>query len=134
MSFGNQAEGLFDQDEWSKDEIAAKMAESVLDSELHGHGPGEFKIEELGEGHAVALIVIELTRAEVGRASLEELQANFSIYDKAYRQLSHVERIRPIKKAYDSLQRRVEEVAHLIDVIVLSGKPEGRCNLCRSGV
>ena len=134
VSFGCQAEGLFDQDEWSTDEIAMKMAESVLDSELHGHGPGEFKIEELGKGLAVALIVIELTRVEVGRGSLEDLQANFSIYDKAYRQLSHVERIMPIKVAYDSLTRSVEEVAEIIDAIVLRGKPEGWCNLCRSVV
>jgi len=69
----------------------------------------------------------------VGRGHLEDLQANFSIYDKAYRQLSHVERIMPVKAAYNSLIRSVEEVAGLIDVIVLRGKPEGRCDLCHGG-
>ena len=132
LSFAEVAKGLFDQNEWSTDEIAAKIAESVLDSELHGHGPGEFKIEELDDGQAIVLITNELTRVEVGRGSLEDLQANFSIYKGTYRQLSHAGRITLVRPAYDSLIRSLEEVAELIDVIVLRGKPEGQCNLCRS--
>lgn len=134
MVLGDQAKGLFNQNERSTDEIVIKMAESVLDSELHGRGKGEFQIEELYDGQAIALIVNESTRVEVGRGNLEVLRANFSSYEETYRQLSHVERIRPIKAAYDSLERSVEEVAGLIDVIALRGKPEGRCNLCHGGI
>ena len=53
-----------------------------------------------------------------------------SVYDWVYVQVSMGVRTLPVREAYKVFMREVESVGELLDIVILKGRPEGRCRLC----
>ncbi len=137
QSLGEQARGLLrikHLDGELVDAVAHEVAESVLLFTLHGNAIGEFQVEEVGDGKARGYIANEFTRKEVGEGPLKFLTAVSTVYDEILDQLSHVERVRPVEEAYNSLRNSIEGMEGLVDTLVLKGRPEGHCRLCPGAV
>ena len=101
---------------------------------LHGTAIGEFQIEEVGDGKARGYIANGSTRKEIGEGPLKLLKAISMVYDKVMEQLSHVERVRPVEEAYNSLRNSIDCMEGLVDTLILKGRPVGHCRLCPGAV
>ena len=137
LSLGKQARGLFKGKHLEGefvDAVAREMADSVMHLTLHGTAIGEFQIEEFGDEKAYGFIVNDLTRKEIGESPLEVIKAVSKVYGEILAQLSHVERVRPVEEAYNSVREGLEKVEGLVDTLVLKGRPEGRCRICPGAV
>ena len=80
--------------------------------------------------------LVQLTRYNkrgemtVYTGSMQEVEATSKTYEKVLLQLSHEERVYPVKDIYHSLMKRVEEVEDYVDRLILMGRPQGQCPLC----
>ncbi|GEM_PF-852606 len=116
------------------EEDAAKISVMIVDEALRQNLRGEEPMSSREDG--LEDKTFRLSRCSPGRemkvciGSKEKVEAMRKAYEKVFSQISHEERIAPVKEILSSLEHHAQEIEDFVDRLILVGRPQGTCSLC----
>lgn len=118
----NLPDGIAEKLKWAvvKETLGKELSGEIWNSRIVVHDGGEAELVRYCPD-------IERRLCKGPQAEMKAAQES---YDELLPQVSHRERITPLLSAYRDLQGAVRDVDDLVDRMVLTGRPQGRCTLC----
>lgn len=127
------AEGLFGQAEISTELAKTLKVPVVLEAlmfRLLDQEPPPSRVDYIGEKKARLMCYLGPDERAVHTGPKQEVEIAKKAYDQVLAQVSHRERVGPVKRSYYSLMDQVREAENCIERLILMGKPQGKCTLC----
>jgi hypothetical protein len=127
------AKSLFEQRHLGKDlakTLKIPVVQQALTNKLLNEPTRSSKVDDIDGKKAHLICYIERNGRIVYTGPNQEVEVARKAYDWVLSQVSHQERIDPVKKRYISLIDKARQVEDYIDHLVLTGKPMGKCVLC----
>lgn len=106
------------------------VVQESLQTRLLGREPCSLSIEEHNDEQVFLLAGRPGTMTRIHRGSKPECMAARDAYAKTLKQVSHEERIKPVRAAYHDLKRCTSNTQELADQLILIGRPQGQCSIC----
>lgn len=133
LQLAQQARGLFEQKE-----IPHKVAETLgtvvagdaIKIRLLGEDPSSYEVKNIDNERAWLIRTNPGISGEVCKGPKREVEKAKNTYEFVLSQISHEERMEPVKAAYSSLIISSEAVEDYVERLVLIGRPKGQCSLC----
>jgi transposase len=128
-----QAGSLFEQKKLSHkvaETLGIAVAREGIKIRLLGEEPYSSKVEDISNERVRLIRHNQQVSGEVYKGPKQEVEAAKNAYEFVLPQISHEERMRPIKDAYKSLMVSAQAVEDFVERLVLIGRPQGRCSLC----
>lgn len=114
----------------TSDGLKAGLVREALRKELLGNEARRSRVEPRNGGRAALVRYGEKTKEPLLTGFKADMESAAGAYDQILTQVSHQERIRPVKEGYQAVLESMKRVEELVDQLILVGRPQGHCPLC----
>jgi hypothetical protein len=110
--------------------LKVPVVREALMNELLDQEARPSRVDHINEKKARLICYLGPNETVVHAGPKQEVELASKVYDWVLSQVSHKERVDPVKRSFSSLIGQVKKVEDYIERLALIGKPQGKCALC----